>query len=226
MQENIHAYVEDQEIKSGTKGFKKIAVPLLLLVVLLGVGIGGYFYYLNTSYLKTDNARVTAKLYSIKAVANGKLLFWDIEDGDLVEQDQVVGRQEALPYITSPITGTIVKNEGALNQVVAQGTELAVVADTSDFYIGVNIKETDLMKIRLGQKADVTLDGYKRKIFKGQITEISSATQTYFSGVSGFTTSGEYTKVKQYIPVKVSIDNEENLPMVYGMNATVKIHLK
>ena len=226
MQENVHTYVEDQEIKSGTKGIKKIVIPLLLVVILLGGGIGGYFYYMNTTYLKTDNAKVTAKSYSVKAVANGKLLFWDVEDGDLVEQDQVVGRQQALPYITSPINGTVIKNEGALNQVVAQGTELAVVADTSNFYINMNIEETDLMKIRLGQKAYVTLDGYKRKIFKGQITEISPATQTYFSGTGSFTTSGEYTKVTQYIPVKVSIENEENLPMVYGMNATVKIHLK
>lgn len=226
MQENIHAYVEDQEIKSGTKGFKKFMIPLLLAVVLLGGGIGGYFYYMHTMYLKTDNARVTAKLYSVKAVANGRLLFWDVEEGDLVEQDQILGRQETLPYITSPVTGTVVKNDGALNQTVAQGTELAVVADTSDFYISMNIEETDLMKIFLGQKADVTLDGYKGKVFKGQISEISSATQTYFSGLSSFTTSGEFTKVTQYIPVRVSIENAENLPMVYGMNAAVKIHLK
>jgi len=148
----------------------------------LGGAAAGYFYYVSTNYFKTDNARVTAKLYSVKAVANGKLLSWEVENGDLVEQDQVLGREETLPYITSPITGTVVKNEGAANQAVAMGSELAVVADTSDLYIGVNVEETDIMKIKLGQKVDIKLDAYPGKLFKGQVIEIDPATQTYFSG--------------------------------------------
>lgn len=226
MNENKHINIEDQEVGSGAGKLKKILVPLLLVVILAACGIGGYIYYSSTAYFKTDNAKVTAKLYSVKAVANGKLLSWDVENGDLVEQDQVLGRQEILPYITSPITGTVVKNEGAVNQMVALGTELAVVADTSDLYVGVNVEETDIMKIRLGQKADVSLDAYPGKVFKGQVIEIDPATQTYFSGSASFNTSGDYTKVTQLIPIKVAIENENNLPLVFGMNASVKILLK
>ena len=152
MQENEHINIEDQEISKGTGKLKKVLIPLLLAVIFLGAATAGYFYYVSTNYFKTDNARVTAKLYSVKAVANGKLLSWEVENGDLVEQDQVLGRQETLPYITSPITGTVVKNEGAANQAVAMGTELAVVADTSDLYIGVNVEETDIMKISWDRK--------------------------------------------------------------------------
>ena len=74
-------------------------------------------YSVNTNYFSTDNAKVTAKLYSVMPVTNGKLISWDVENGDLVEQDQVLGRQETLPYITSPISGTVVKNDGAVNQM-------------------------------------------------------------------------------------------------------------
>ena len=226
MNENKHMNIEDQEINPGTGKLKKILIPLILGLVLIGCGIGGYFYYSSTAYFKTDNAKVTAKLYSVKAVANGKLLSWDVENGDLVEQDQVLGRQEVLPYVTSPITGTVVKNEGAVNQMVALGSELAVVADTSDLYVGVNVEETDIMKVHLGQKVDVSLDAYPGKVFKGQVIEIDPATQTYFSGNASFTTSGDYTKVTQLIPIKVTIENEDSLPLVFGMNASVKIHLK
>jgi multidrug resistance efflux pump len=226
MQENKHINIEDQEISKGTGKLKKVLLPLLLAVILLGGAVGGYVYYVSTTYFKTDNARVTAKLYSVKAVANGKLLSWEVENGDLVEQDQVLGRQETLPYITSPITGTVVKNEGAANQAVAPGLELAVVADTSDLYIGVNVEETDIMKIKLGQKVDIKLDAYPGKTFKGQVIEIDPATQTYFSSGSSFTTSGDYTKVTQLIPIKVAIENQQNLPLVFGMNASVKVHLK
>ena len=159
-------------------------------------------------------------------VTSGKLISWDVENGDLVEQDQVLGRQEVLPYITSPITGTVVKNDGAANQTVAAGTPLAVIADTSNLYIGVNVEETDIMKIHLGQLVDVRLDAYPHRTFKGQVTEIDPATQTYFTNTTSFSTSGTYTKVTQLIPIKVTIENKENLPLVFGMNASVKVHLK
>lgn len=211
----------------GRRGkIKKIVCLLLLAVVIIGCCVGYYMFSQSQNYFSTDNAKVTAKLYNVMPVTSGKLISWDVENGDLVEQDQVLGRQEVLPYITSPVNGTIVKNEGAVNQVVSPGTPLAVVADTSNLYIGVNVEETDIMKIHLGQIADIKLDAYPGQVFKGQVMEIDPATQTYFSNSPSFSTSGTYTKVTQLIPIKVSIENKENLPLVFGMNATVKIHLK
>lgn len=204
----------------------KIAIGLLFVVVIAGCIAGFYSFSMARSYFSTDNAKVTAKLYNVMAVTNGKLISWDVENGDLVEQDQVLGRQEVLPYITSPITGAIVKNDGAVNQVVSAGTPLAVVADTSNLYVGVNVEETDIMKIHLGQVAEIRLDAYPGKVFKGQVTEIDPATQTYFNNNPSFSTSGTYTKVTQLIPIKVAIENKDDLPLVFGMNATVKIHLK
>lgn len=208
------------------KSIKRILYPLLFLVVLCACFGGYYVYSQNQNYFTTDNAKVTAKLYNVMPVTNGKLISWDVENGDLVEKDQVLGRQETLPYITSPISGTVVRNDGAVGQVAAASSPVAIVADTANLYIGVNIEETDIMKIRVGQSVDVHIDAYPKRTFKGQVTEIDPATQTYFSGASSFTTSGTYTKVTQLIPVKVSIENEENLPLMYGMNATVKIHLQ
>ena len=194
--------------------------------MIIGCSAGYYIYSVNTNYFSTDNAKVTAKLYSVMPVTNGKLISWDVENGDLVEQDQVLGRQETLPYITSPISGTVVKNDGAVNQMANASTPVAVVADTSNLYIGVNVEETDIMKIRLGQMADVKIDAYPKRTFKGQVTEIDPTTQTYFTNTTSFSTSGTYTKVTQLIPIKVTIENKENLPLVFGMNATVRVHLK
>lgn len=208
------------------KKLMKIAVCLLFAAVIAGCGAGIYSFQRSRNYFSTDNAKVTAKLYNVMASSNGKLISWDVENGDFVEQDQVLGREEVLPYITSPITGAIVKNEGAVNQTVSAGTPLAVVADTSNLYIGVNVEETDIMKIHPGQVADIKLDAYPGKVWKGQVTEIDPATQTYFSNNPGFSTSGTYTKITQLIPVKVAIENKNGLPLVFGMNAAVKIHLK
>lgn len=226
MNETEQINVEDEEISSNKGKVKKFLLPLIAAVIIIGGGAALYMYSVSKNYFTTDNAKVTAKLYNVMPVTNGKLISWDVENGDLVEQNQVLGRQEVLPYLTSPITGTVVKNDGAVNETVSAGTPLAVIADTANLYVGVNVEETDIMKIHTGQLVDVKLDAYPGKVFKGQVSEIDPATQTYFSNNTGFSTSGTYTKITQLIPIKVTIENKEDLPLVFGMNATVKVHLK
>ena len=205
---------------------KKIIYPVLIVLVIVSCSIGYYFYSTNVLYFKTDNAKITSKMYTITPVTKGKVIEWNVDVGDVVKKDQVLGRQQVLPYITSPINGTIVKNDVVKNETVSAATPLAIVADTDNMYVGVNIEETDIRKILVGQDVKITLDAYPDKTFKGKVTEIDNTTQTYFSGTSSLSTSGTYTKVTQLVPVKVSIENNDNLPLTLGMNAIVKIKLK
>ena len=205
---------------------KKIIYPVLIVLVIVSCSIGYYFYSTNVLYFKTDNAKITSKMYTITPVTNGKVIEWNVDVGDVVKKDQVLGRQQVLPYITSPINGTIVKNDVVKNETVSAATPLAIVADTDNMYVGVNIEETDIRKILVGQDVKITLDAYPDKTFKGKVTEIDNTTQTYFSGTSSLSTSGTYTKVTQLVPVKVSIENNDNLTLTLGMNAIVKIKLK
>lgn len=205
---------------------KKIIYPVLIVLVIVICSIGYYFYSTNVLYFKTDNAKITSKMYTITPVTNGKVIEWNVDVGDVVKKDQVLGRQQVLPYITSPINGTIVKNDVVKNETVSAATALSIVADTDNMYVGVNIEETDIRKILVGQDVKITLDAYPDKTFKGKVTEIDNTTQTYFSGTSSLSTSGTYTKVTQLVPVKVSIENNDNLPLTLGMNAIVKIKLK
>ncbi|MDU6037388.1 MAG: efflux RND transporter periplasmic adaptor subunit [Clostridium butyricum] len=205
---------------------KKIIYPVLIVLVIVSCSIGYYFYSTNVLYFKTDNAKITSKMYTITPVTNGKVIEWNVDVGDVVKKDQILGRQQVLPYITSPINGTIVKNDVVKNETVSAATPLAIVADTDNMYVGVNIEETDIRKILVGQDVKITLDAYPDKTFKGKVTEIDNTTQTYFSGTSSLSTSGTYTKITQLVPVKVSIENNDNLPLTLGMNAIVKIKLK
>ncbi len=215
----------EPEARARHKKIKGIMSIVLLVVVFVGCGVGYYYYSQGTNYFVTDNAKVTAKMYSVMPIKAGELKEWTVSLGDVVKKDQVLGRQDILPYITAPIDGVVVKNDGNVGQTVAPTNPVAIVADTNNMYIGVNIEETDIIKIKLGQSVDVTVDAYGNKDFKGTITEVAQATQTYFAGVSSFSTSGTYSKVTQLIPVRVDIENPENLPLTFGMNATVKIHI-
>lgn len=206
---------------------KKTLYSIIIVFVILAGSIGYYFYSKSVNYFTTDNAKVTAKMYPITPVTSGKILEWNVSAGDLVKKDEVLGRQEVLPYIIAPIDGTVVKSDAIKNQTVAATSQLAVVADTANMYIGVNVEETDIMKIKVGQQAEVEIDAYPGKTFKGKVTDIDDTTQTYFSAsATSLTTSGTYTKVTQLIPIKITIDNNEKLPMTLGMNAVVSIKLR
>lgn len=221
MDTNVETKVETKPKK------KKKVLPILIILLLIIAGsLAYYFLVYANSFISTDNAKVTAKMYSIYPNSAGNLLQWDVSEGEYVNKDQSLGRTQALPYISSPIKGTVVQNNVKENQVVSPSTLLAVIADTDNLYIGVNVKETDITKIAIGQKTEVKLDAYPGVVFQGTVTEIQSTTQTYFSNMSSFTTSGTYTKVTQYIPIKVEIQNPKNLLLIYGMNATVKLLLK
>lgn len=217
-----------QERKQKKKAkIKRILILALAAVVVIGCVFGVYYAAASRGVLKTDNAKVTAKMYPIMGTSSSRLLEWTVATGDLVLRDQVLGWQETLPAIVSPIDGTVVKCDATAGMMAGPATQLAVVADTDHMYIGVNIEETEITKVALGQQAEVTIDAYGSRVFQGTVTEIDTATQTYFtSGLTSFSTSGEYTKVKQLIPIKVTIDNPDGLPLMYGMNCTVTIHLK
>ncbi len=217
-----------QELKQKKKAkIKRILITGLAAVVVIGCVFGVYYAAASRGVLKTDNAKVTAKMYPIMGTSTSRLLEWTVEKGDLVVRDQVLGRQETLPAIVSPIDGTVVKCDATAGMTAGPATQLAVVADTDHMYIGVNIEETQITKVAVGQQVDVTIDAYGNRTFQGTVTEIDSTTQTYFSsGLTSFSTSGEYTKVKQLIPIKVTMDNPDGLPLMYGMNCVVTIHLK
>lgn len=208
------------------KKFKKIGIILLFIVVIGGCAWGFYYFSVSANTIKTDNAKVTAKMYTVSGASSSRLLEWNVAKGDFVVKNEVLGRQETLPNISSPIDGTVVKCDAVAGQPATPATQLAVIADTDDMYIGINIEETEIAKVAVGQNADVTIDAYGGRVFHGKVTEIDSVTQTFFTnGPTSFSTSGDYTKVTQLVPVKVVIDNPDELPLVYGMNCEVTIHL-
>jgi multidrug resistance efflux pump len=118
-----------------------------------------------------------------------------------------------------------VQSNIVIGQTVAPGATVATVADTSNMFIKANIEETNIFKIRTGQRVSISIDAYPRKKFTGSVVMIGQATQSAFSQFPSLNTSGTYSKVKQLIPVKISIINEENLPLLIGMNATVKVSI-
>ncbi|MGV3465652.1 MAG: HlyD family secretion protein [Heyndrickxia sp.] len=196
-----------------------------VIIVFLLVAGGAYFYYQHEHYLKTDDAVVSADMMPVVASKSGVLTDWEVSDGkDVTNKDNlgnIFDGKNSVP-VDARMDGKIIKNEAKKNQLVQAGQVLAQEADMDHLYIVANIKETDLQDIEEGDNVDVTVDGDSGVVFKGNVDEIGYATNSVFSVLPSEST-GNYTKVTQKVPVKISID-QPSAKVLPGMNAEVKIN--
>lgn len=230
------------------KRLKVILIAFIILVLVAGGGTGYYFLYQDSHFFTTQNAQLTADLVNITPEVTGKVTNWDVKEGDKVKSGQILGHQDISALVTSsaintqalnsmadsiaakadiksPIDGKVIKTNVVKGQVISPGMEVATIADIDNIYIKANIEETAIFKIKPSQKVDITIDAYSGKKFTGFVENIGQASESVFSIMPTLNTSGEFSKVTQLIPVKIGIVNEENLTLMPGMNATVKIHI-
>ena len=130
---------------------------------------------------------------------------------------ELVKTQIENSIIKSPINGLVLSKNTEAGEVVLPGTSLLTVGDLSKPWVKIYIKETDLGKVKLGQKAEVRIDTYPDKVFEGKVT--------YISNQAEFTPKNIQTKeerVKLVFGIKVSLDNPLQI-LKPGMPADVSL---
>lgn len=217
---------------------RKVLITVVILVLTVGAAALSYYTYESRYFFTTEDAQVTARMVALTPEVTGKLRNWEVREGDYVRSGQVLGTQDvnnsasspsaALTNaeIKSPIDGKVIQTNVVKGQVVAPGLEIATIADTSNVYIKANIEETDIFRIQPGQPVDIRIDAYPGREFKGLVRSIGQATNSAFSQFPSLNTSGTFSKVTQLIPVEITLLDVDNLPLMIGMNATVKIHIR
>lgn len=211
-----------------------ILVNVIVIIVLIGGGALAYYYYNQSeNYVKTDNAKIDGQAISIAPPAAGKLVEWNAELGKMYHSGETLGHVQTIGKdgkpmmmpIEMPKDATIVQNNGVENTFVAAGMPIATAYNLDTLYITANIKETNIDQIEKGQKVDISVDAYPAANLTGQISQIGMATSSTFSLMPIQNNSGNYTKVTQVIPVKISIDGYKGTQLMPGMNVSIKIHI-
>jgi membrane fusion protein (multidrug efflux system) len=110
--------------------------------------------------------------------------------------------------IATPSTGKIGKKNINIGQFVQAGTPIFSVVNDSSYWIVANFKESQLAYLYEGKKVNIRLDAYADLQIQGTILSLSDATGAKFSLLPPDNSSGNFIKVTQRIPVKISIDNQ------------------
>ena len=130
--------------------------------------------------------------------------------------------------IIAPASGIVSKKNIQLGQLVQAGQTLFSVVNDNSIYITANFKETQLDKIRTGQKVDIEVDAYPELKLEGEVYNFSPATGAKFSLLPPDNATGNYVKVVQRVPVKILIhaDKDVMAKLRPGMSVNVSVIYK
>jgi multidrug resistance efflux pump len=219
---------------TGRRSLKRETKIRLLVIGVLALLAAAAFltYYLieSRTYVTTDNAQIDGNQISITAPASGILTEWRGQQGTQLHQNAPVGRIEIqggfmqpLMVIRAPADGVVAVNNGVEGSFVTAGTQLAIAYDGSGVFITARVDETEIDAVHVGAPVQISVDAFPNADLTGRVSEIKTGAAGVFSLFPQSNTSGNFQKVTQVIPVKITIDDLQNLPLVPGMNATVKI---
>jgi membrane fusion protein, multidrug efflux system len=112
--------------------------------------------------------------------------------------------------IYSPVDGYVTKKSVELGNQLNAGQPLMAIIGLKDIWLNANFKETQLKKVRPGQRALIKVDTYPGKVFTGKVDSIMAGTGAAFSLFPPENALGNYVKVVQRIPVKIVFDNNSD----------------
>src|SRR5450631_4032837 len=129
--------------------------------------------------------------------------------------------------IVAPVNGIVSNRSVEVGQNVAPGQELMKVINLDDVWITANFKETQLRKMKVGQRVTIDVDANGRS-YNGKIDSVAGASGARFSLLPPENATGNYVKVVQRIPVKIVLDpganNDHQLRP--GMSVTPKAWIR
>jgi len=224
---------------------RRVLLPIVVVILL----VAGFFAY-NTwrdsaLFVSTDNAQLSGQPVQVGSMNAGKVDAIMPSIGDTVHKGDVIA-QVALPSqigmsesgqpklgflgagdthvdVQAPVDGIVIAEPVAVGASVAAGTPIVSIVDPSQLWVNANIEETNIARVKVGQPVTVHVDALDQDI-PGKVEAVTPATAGVFSILPSSNTSGNFTKVTQLVPVRISV-NLGNQPLLVGANVEVKIRV-
>ncbi len=128
--------------------------------------------------------------------------------------------------IRAPATGYVAQRAVEVGQWVTPQSFMMAIIPTDYMWVDANYKETQLTDMRIGQEAWVTADIYGTSVvYKGKVIGIASGTGSVFSLIPPQNATGNWIKIVQRLPVRISLDPEmlKTHPLRLGLSALVDV---
>jgi len=159
-----------------------------------------------------------------------------LTDGTTVDQHPNVARAAARVRETylalqraalpAPVDGYVAKRSVQVGQRVQAGSPVMALVTLDQPWVDANFKESQLQRIRIGQPATLTADVYGQKVtYHGKVVGLGAGTGAAFSLLPAQNATGNWIKVVQRVPVRLSLDEAEVKahPLRVGLSMEVEV---
>ena len=128
--------------------------------------------------------------------------------------------------IVAPADGTIGERQVRPGQLVSPGTQVMTFVDITR-WVAANYRETQLTNVKTGDAAELRVNTYPGRVFKGRVLEIAPASGSQFALLPPDNATGNFTKVVQRVPVKIALENSSLTQQLRpGLSAVVTVKTK
>lgn len=131
--------------------------------------------------------------------------------------------------LVSPVDGYVAKRSVQLGQRVQAGVPLMSVIGLNQVWVEANFKENQLRNLRIGQPVELVADVYGKKVpYHGHIEGLGAGTGSAFALLPAQNASGNWIKVVQRVPVRITLDEKEleGHPLRVGLSMDAKVDVK
>jgi membrane fusion protein (multidrug efflux system) len=111
--------------------------------------------------------------------------------------------------IVAPVSGMVGQRTLRQGAYVSAGSRLLALVPLQQIYITANYLETQLDKVKPGQRVEIAVDALPGQRFHGHVDSIAPATGATFSAIAADNATGNFTKVVQRLPVKITLDTQQ-----------------
>ena len=164
---------------------------------------------------RADRDRTAADVQSARAqvlAANAKL---DVLAAQRAEAERVKAelktalrqaqRNLDATVIRAPFAGVVGNRSAKVGQFVKPGTRLLALVPLDHVYVVANFKETQIARLKVGQTVRIAVDAYSDSEVVGRIESFSPASGSQFSLLPPDNATGNFTKIVQRVPVRISV---------------------
>lgn len=128
--------------------------------------------------------------------------------------------------IVATCDGVLGRKDISVGQLVQPGQTMVEIVDSSDMWVVANYRETQLPNIKVGAKVKITADAVPGTEYEGTVERIADATGAAFSMIPQDNATGNFVKVEQRVPVRISLkgNDKQNLAKLKaGLNVECEV---
>lgn len=129
--------------------------------------------------------------------------------------------------ITAPFDGMVAAKSVQLGDYITPGKRVLSLVPVDRVFVDANFKETQISDVKPGQKVTIKIDAYPDRTFEGVVTGLSAGTGSTFSLLPPDNATGNFTKIVQRVPVRISVQQPSDGALLRpGMSVVASINTK